>query len=352
MKISFSIILILSILLTVCSGAFASETSVNLDFSDWSGTVAHQTNYKYNNKTIITFHKGAAEGNLNEICGNGPYGNYYKSIAVGDNSTNVIYTFPGKDFASRTLKYVGISYVIRNTNTNRLRSNLRPASASSSGSTTFYEWENNILKPISNNQILGADYQIAMDPEKYYHFTIILDIQNRKWKLFIDGEYINEYILFENLDWSEGFYYMTLQNYGKNGQDGEIHLDEYKIVFLDAEGINIFPFSDINEDDVYSDKFNSSAIKRKVCFHIVNNNNENYNLTVSNPIYTNIDGFLFINNYNMMKKTLLPGYNRVEINSLNIPEDNEKGKLYFWESGSLKSIKGFDIGEKINEEEI
>lgn len=352
MKSIFSIILILSILLTVCSGVYASETALNLNFSDWSGSVPHQTAVKYNNKNIVSFFKGTTEGNSIEIGENGPYGNYYKSVAVGDNASNVIYTFPGKDFASRTLKYVGISYVVRNTNTNRFRSNIRPSKSPTNSSTTFYEWENNILKPVSNNQIVAADYQITMDPSKYYNFTIIINLPERKWKLFIDGEYIGEYSLFENanLDWSEGYYYVTFQNFGKNGQDGEVHFDEYKVTFLDDEGIDIYPFAEIVEDGSYASSINPDALTRKVLFHVVNNSDENKNLTVMNPSYIENNGFLIMNNYKIFKKSIIPGYNGIEFNSLNIPSEDEISKLYFWEQSSLKSIKGFDVDSEISEE--
>lgn len=342
------LILALSILLSVCSGVFAAETGLNLDFSGMSGDIAHGSALKYNNKNIISFHRNTADGCNNSIGTGGPYGNYYKSVATGKDLSNVIYTFPGKDFADRTTKFVAISYVIRNTNTNRMRSNLRPAGPASSGSTTFYEWENNVLKPFSQNRAAGDAYNITMSPDKYYHFTILVDCRNTKWHFFVDGKYCGEYTLFTNLDWTGGFYYLTIQNYGAEGQPGEIHFDEYKVTFLDGEGVDVLPFADILEDDLLVDSFTADASSRKLQLHIVNNGTENKSLMMGNEVTTVTDGFSYTEGYKLVKDTLTPGYNTVVLNSPMLPAAGQTGTLYLWDSIFNMNPYGiFELNEKV-----
>ncbi len=304
----------------------AAETVLDLDFSEWEGNIPHKTNVKKDNTEVITFHSQRADGKSeNYIAENGPYGKYLKS-AVTSATSNVAYIFPGQQFGGRTAEYTLISYVIRNTNTNNVRSNLRPMSDNKKNSG-FYEWENNKLKLVSNGSYAKT---IDMDPEQYYHFEFLVDCIKGEWDFYLDGVLEAEDMkLHTAMDWTQGFFYLTVQNYGTDALAGEVHLDEMKVVFLDGEGIETVPHFGKYADGKLVSEYSDEDLTRSQDFFVVNHGNEEESIISINTLYEPVNGFNLLKSFSINKLTLPAGINRIKIDSPLVPAEGEKAEAYF-----------------------
>ena len=325
MKKLTAIIIALGILFSVCPGAFSAENILNLDFSNVQENFPHQTRFNYNNIEVVTFHLGnSGAGGTNTVVDGGPCGKYLKSST---NSSNVAYFFPGKDFAKNTKKITIFEYTIRQTNSNKVRSNLRTASASNSDG--FYDWVNNQLKIISKGSYVKT---IDMDPEKYYEFTFIIDMSDASWIFYMDGEYIGKYYFNPNHNWSDGFFYITIQNYGDATLNGETHLDNIRLTFMEEDGIDLYPFAENIEDGKFVDAFSAEGTEHSMGLYVINPLSEEMPLMIGNAVYKYFGDYRLLSGYSIYKKTLSPGVNRIEVSEPVIPSEEETGELMLLDS--------------------
>lgn len=219
----------------------------------------------------------------------------------------------------------------------RLSSSFRPATATS-GATIFY-LDKNIFKVYNNGVAVEADtHKKEITPNEFHKLKVIIYTERNEFSVWIDGENVGgTNTISSGKDWSKGLYYMYLSHGALNAKvlPAVLKYNSLSLKGYSEDGIEISPDYSLYENDVLVDSFSQTGENRCMSFDVFNNTAEAKPVLLSSFNYgKNAEGFSFMKGMKVKKITLAPGYNRVQADSIMIPEalETDSSKLYFVDS--------------------